>query len=357
MKSTAYAALLGASAGIVQAQIGYDCDGSHFPNYEDCEFRTHIHVDNRILIVSPGDSVVDFYGFRDNTDVVAYNGEDGPEPSCTWWYWKDGNCRITNCWSITNDEAGSRLEQTGDNLARIYDGTKSVCQKLKAGGRSNSTPDENGNIITYTTVYNDPDRNPPSAKLRSRDGAPTPDRFVRETVTLAQHEQWVNDTQQRQSNRDLGPLARESKIQAAVKAAKRENGDDGYYINNTGKTVRQEGVFDTGPRASNGVTTMYSTTKSKTFTSTTSANIGAAFEIFSAGISYEYSESDSFSVTKGHSFTPDCAGNQQGQAFFYPFFDYYDVTFSPSGQRADVWLTVDAGDMFIQGEFEVQCLG
>jgi hypothetical protein len=40
MKSTTYAALLGASAVIVQGQIGYDCDGSHFPNYEDCEFRT-----------------------------------------------------------------------------------------------------------------------------------------------------------------------------------------------------------------------------------------------------------------------------------------------------------------------------
>ena len=180
---------------------------------------------------------------------------------------------------------------------------------------------------------------------------------MKETVTLEQHKEWVNRTQQRHSDHDSGPHSRVSSINNAIAASKREDGDDGWYINNTGKTVRQEGVFDTGPRANNGVTTSYSTTKSKTFTTTTSANIGAAFEVFSAGIGYEYSESDSFSVTEGYEFTPKCEGNQQGQAFFYPFFDYYDVTFSPSGQRADVWLPVDAGNMFVQGEFEVQCLG
>ena len=95
--------------------------------------------------------------------------------------------------------------------------------------------------------------------------------------------------------------------------------------------MRQEGVFDTGSRANNGVKASYSTTESKTFTTTTSANIGAAFEVFSAGIGYEYSEPDFFSVTEGYEFTPKCDGNQQGQAFFYPFSDYYDVTFS----RAD----------------------
>lgn len=306
--------------------------------------------------VNLGDSIIDFYSFRDNNDVVSYNGEDGPEPSCTWWYWKDGNCRITDCWTVTNEYAGTRLEQTGANLARGYDNIKGICQKLKAGGQSDASPDENGKVMTYTTVFNDPDQSPPSAKLRSRDGEPTPDRFVKETVTLEQHNQWVNRTQQRHSDHDSGPHSRVSSVNNAI-AAKREDGDDGWYINNTGKTVRQEGVFDTGPRANNGVKTSYSTTKSKTFTTTTSANIGAAFEVFSAGIGYEYSESDSFSVTEGYEFTPKCDGNQQGQAFFYPFFDYYDVTFSPSGQRADVWLPVDAGDMFVQGEFEVQCLG
>lgn len=228
---------------------------------------------------------------------------------------------------------------------------------MKAGGKWPSSPDENGNSITYTTVYNDPDQSPPSAKLRSRDSTPTPDRFVKETVTLQQHDEWVNATQQRQSERNPGPQSRASSEDSAIAAVKREDGDDGWFINNSGKNVRQEGVFDTGPRASNGIKTSYSTTKSKTFTTTTSANIGAAFEIFSAGVGYEYSESESFSVTEGFEFTPNCDGNQQGQAFFYPFFDYYDVSFTPSGQRSDVWLPVDAGDGFIQGEFDVQCLG
>jgi hypothetical protein len=116
-------------------------------------------------------------------------------------------------------------------------------------------------------------------------------------------------------------------------------------------------VFDTGPRANNGVKTSYSITKSKSFTSTTSANIGGAFGVFSAGVSFEYSETDSFSVTEGYEFTPKCKRNQQGQAFFYPIFDYYDVISTPRGQCADVWLPVDAGHMLIKGEFEVQCLG
>ena len=121
--------------------------------------------------------------------------------------------------------------------------------------------------------------------------------------------------------------------------------------------MRQEGVYDTNPRANNGIKTIYSTTKSKNFTATTSANIGAAFNVFSAGISWEFSEIDSLSVTRGYEFTPKCKRNQQGQALFYPFLDYYDVTFYPSGQRADIWLPVDAGNGFIQGEFEIQCLG
>lgn len=308
--------------------------------------------------VNPGGAIIDFFGFRDeNSGVVAYNGENGPEPSCTWWYWMDGNCRITTCWTVTNEYWGSRMTQTGENLAITYDGAKSVCEKLKAGGQSNASPDGNGKIATFTTIFNDPDQSPPSAKLRSRDGALTPDRFVKETVTLEQQEQWVNRTQQRHSDRDSGPTSHTSLANNATKAAKREEGDNEYLINNTGKTVRQEGVFDTGPRGNNGIKTSYSTTKSKTFTTTMSANVGAVFEIFSAGVSYEYSESESFSVTEGYEFTPMCEGNQQGQAFFYPFFDYYDVTFYPSGQRADIWLPVDAGNGFIQGEFEIQCLG
>ena len=140
--------------------------------------HSDIQLDTADLATS-GDSIIDFYNFRDNNDVVSYNGEEGPEPSCTWWYWKDGNCRITDCWTVTNEYAGTRLEQTGANLARGYDNIKGICQKLRAGGQSDSSPDENGKVITYTTVFNDPDQSPPSAKLKSRDGKPTPDRFVK----------------------------------------------------------------------------------------------------------------------------------------------------------------------------------
>jgi hypothetical protein len=37
MKHFACAAILAVSANVVQAQIGIDCDGAHYPNYDDCE--------------------------------------------------------------------------------------------------------------------------------------------------------------------------------------------------------------------------------------------------------------------------------------------------------------------------------
>lgn len=110
MKLSACAAIVAASANLAWAQIGIDCDGSHYPNYDDCECSGTMTSNQLQLTQQTGDSVVDFYNFRDNTDVISYNGEDGPEPSCTWWYWKDGNCRITNCWTVTNEYAGQRLE-------------------------------------------------------------------------------------------------------------------------------------------------------------------------------------------------------------------------------------------------------
>jgi hypothetical protein len=40
MKHFACAAVLAASANVVRAQIGIDCDGAHYPNYEDCELSS-----------------------------------------------------------------------------------------------------------------------------------------------------------------------------------------------------------------------------------------------------------------------------------------------------------------------------
>jgi len=37
MKHFACIAILAVSANVVQAQIGIDCDGAHYPNYDDCE--------------------------------------------------------------------------------------------------------------------------------------------------------------------------------------------------------------------------------------------------------------------------------------------------------------------------------
>jgi hypothetical protein len=257
---------------------------------------------------------------------------------------------------MTNEDYGKRMEVDGGTLVGTYDNIKGFCEKFKAGGQSDSyisrwndaTHSAEEKLWGYTTIFNDPDQSPPSAKLRSLDGVATPNRFVGETVTLEQHEQWVNRAQQRPSTDGTGVHSRVSSVKSAIGAARRKDGDNGWCINHSAKTVRQESVFDARPRANNGVKTSYSITKSKSFTSTTSANIGGAFELFSAGVSFEYSETDSLSVTEGYEFTPRCKRNQQGRAFFYPFFDYYDVIFTPSGQRADVWLPVDAGHLFIK---------
>ena len=40
MKHFACATILAFSANVVRAQIGIDCDGAHYPNYDDCELSS-----------------------------------------------------------------------------------------------------------------------------------------------------------------------------------------------------------------------------------------------------------------------------------------------------------------------------
>jgi hypothetical protein len=49
MKHFACAAILAASANIVRAQIGIDCDGAHYPNYEDCESSSTMTFNRTLL--------------------------------------------------------------------------------------------------------------------------------------------------------------------------------------------------------------------------------------------------------------------------------------------------------------------
>ena len=282
---------------------------------------------------------------------MAYNGQDGPEPSCTWWYWKEGNCRISECWTVTNQYSNDnngpeRLEVTGDNIGRAYDSIKGKCQKMKAGGRSSASKSADGKVWVYTEVTNDPEQSPPS-RIRRHLG-PTADRVVKETVSLEEYEEWRKGLEERQK--------RAAGVDTAI-MSKRSDDDNEYYINNSGTNVRKDDEYDVGPRASNGVTTEYSTSNSKSWTTTVSANIGGAFKMFTAGIGFEHSETTEFTITKGMKFTPKCEGNQKGQAKFYPYFNYYDVTFYPSATRVDIWIPVEDSDKFIKGDIEIECLG
>ncbi|KAL2211534.1 hypothetical protein CC79DRAFT_1363830 [Sarocladium strictum] len=319
-------------AGVAYAQNGITCDGSHFPNYDDC------------------DAVIDYWGFRDGPNVITWNGEMGPEPSCTWYYWEGGNCRISACWTVTNqyakDNGGpERLEEWGQNFARGYGGIRGLCESKRGGGRwpasANSPPDP-------TTARK------PSAEL-----------FRKETVSLEEHDKWMAEREAKIKAREAEAAVEKTKLEArttrderraAIMNAKRADDDDSYYINNSGLYLRKPDTYDVGPRGNNGVSTQYTVTESDTFTTSVSASIGGAFKMFTGEIGFSYEESHTFSISQGFTFTPNCEGNQQGQAFFYPFYDWYDVTFYPSATRAELWLPIPESDMFIKGEIVVECL-
>ncbi|EEY16431.1 predicted protein [Verticillium alfalfae VaMs.102] len=114
-----------------------DCDADFRPEWEDCQ------------------STVDYwFGEKEdwNTDTIHTHGEDGlPTPSCRWWFWEDGNCRITHCFT---DQAPAGDKAIYAYFKKDYNAIRDRCQTFRAGGfsktKSKRDDDDDDYLILFT---------------------------------------------------------------------------------------------------------------------------------------------------------------------------------------------------------------
>jgi hypothetical protein len=177
--------------------------------------------------------------------------------------------------------------------------------------------------------------------------------IVKGSSTLEEYLEWRNDTasdSERMSSNSLG------KRDLSVKEpAKRQSEDDYFQINFEALGIRYPTEYEDGPRLPPGVTDKWEVSETQTFSVTTSVEMGAAFEVFSASVGLEVSESESFTVTEGLEFAVGC--KVQGQVRFYPLYNYYDILSWPSQTYIDIWIPVINGDRRVNGEIEITCIG
>lgn len=266
-----------------------------------------------------------------SSELFHQNGLDDPAPSCKWWYWEEGNCRITHCYQDTTAEGDSPRTRTGGEIFSFYDPVRSKCVDFRAGG-------EFTGALEFLNVYNDEDQAPapPRGKTVQHDNGMTEGH-----LSLEEYLEWMNDTRSAQDvKRD--PLL-----------AIRE--DDSVSLDFTALSIRNPNAYELGPRLGNGVGYTYEVTESTTFGVTTSINVGGAWSVFTASVGIEMSYEETFSVTEGLTFDVPC--QNQGQVTFYPFYDYYETTWSPSGNKVEIWVPVYTGERKVTGEIAIACLG
>ncbi|KAM0324415.1 hypothetical protein ACHAQA_008197 [Verticillium albo-atrum] len=306
-----------------------DCDADFRPEWDDCQ------------------STIDYwFGDKEDwsTDVIHTNGEQGwPTPSCRWWYWEDGNCRITHCFT---DDAPAGDKALYAYFKKDYNAIRDRCQTFRAGG---FVTELGGDYRSFLEVTNDEDSaggggevsGDPQGKLKPR---VSENGFQTGELSLEEYEEWA-------------ARRKPSRESTSKTKAKRDDDDDDFLILFTAKNVRQPGVYDRGPRMAPGVGYTYQKTEGYTVTTSVSAEIGGAFKMFTASISSSVEESESVEVSETMQYDVPCNQGQRGQVHWYPLFDYYEVEFYPSRTTAEIWLPVKGSDDFAAGEFGINCLG
>jgi len=296
---------LALSATLASAQV-YTCNGNRRPDWADCETVT-----------------LDF-AMEGNQEVFHENGLDDPAPSCKWWYKNDGNCRITHCFQDTNPGT-----ITGDGIFGLYDPIRSKCVDFRAGG-------EFTGALEFVNVYNDEDQAPAPPAAKTTVGA---NGITTGQSSLEDYLQWVNDTE-------------------AIQQTKRSNmrrEDDAVTVDFTAFSVRNPNMFENGPRLGSGVGYTYEVSDTTSYGVTTSVNVGGAWSVFTASVGIETTYEETHTVTEGLTFDVNCPN--QGQVVFWPLYDYYETTWSPSGNKVEIYVPVLVGDKKISGEIAISCLG
>lgn len=352
---------LAMSLGLTNAQVRF-CDANRRPNWEDCQFPI-VHLFNCCMTapanhsIPPGDSLMADFGMQCSTEIAHINGELDPAPSCMHWWWIDGNCLVTHCFQEEpNDGEGDPRSLTLGQVHQLYEPIQSRCSVLRAGGEFT------GNF-EFVNVFNDEggDGGPSKrdievkrALFQSLKGESLPNGMMKGHSSLAEYLEWRNDTASA-AERMASDILDQGDL-GLRELAKRQNENDDYFqIQFEALGIRHPTDFERGPRLSSGVAYTWETSETQTFSVTTSVSMGASWNIFTASVGVEMTESESFTVTEGLTFDVDCPN--QGQITFYPLYDYYEVISHPSETTVEIWIPVLSSDRKVNGEIAVACLG
>lgn len=284
--------------------------------------------------ISTGKSVVEYFGMEGNTEIFHQNGLNDPAPSCAWWYWNDGNCRLTHCFK----DGDTANYVVGNLLFNYYDFVRSKCVPFRAGGTFHDP-------IAFLDIYNDEDEStlPPTgsvANIETHENG-----MVSGKLSLDEYMEWRNATDAAKAEKESAKLLRYRQV----------DGDDSVEIHFTATSVRNPQRYELGPRLGSGVGYTYESSKSTKFGVVTTLEIGGAWSIFTASAGIEMSFEETFTVTEGLQFNVQC--ENQGQITFWPFYTYYEVTFQPSGTSGTIWVPEPTGDRTVNGEIAVGCVG
>jgi len=311
-----------AGLGLVNAQTTF-CDGALRPSYADC------------------DQVMIDFDMEGSTHITHTNGLENPAPSCWHWWRVDGNCLISHCFEEEpNDDPNNPRTITDGQVHQLYKRVQDRCSQLPAGGRFEGA-------FEFLWVTNDEGGNgPPSRRAMKRAEFPGLNVDILANgmgsghSSLEDYLEWRNDTKTAEIEK---------------RQTKRQSEDDSWDISFTALNIRNPDVFTRGLRFSSGVEYKYEVQESETYSATTSVSMGAALEVFSASVGVEVTESETFTVTEGITFSVDCP--DQGQITFWPLYNYYEVKGYPSEQEYEIWIPVLTPDRRITGEIAVACLG
>lgn len=217
---------------------------------------------------------------------------------------------------------------------------KSWCEPQNAGGQ---TRPSNG---IFASAYNDPDWIP-GGQLNSLQA------FNAKTKTMDNGQKQVRMSVE--EFREWSNVTSEQPMEARH-VTKRQ--DDEWNSLLTFRNVARDGYREQASgRLSSGVTQTWSFTETISFTTSTSAEMGVSlWEIFSASMSVETSETHSEAAQSGLSFTSgDCP--DQGIVYFVPLWNQYVGYWSSDPDtEITVWIPQALGD-FVDGSFETECLG
>ncbi|KAL2213995.1 hypothetical protein CC79DRAFT_1391877 [Sarocladium strictum] len=330
MKSVTLASMA-MSLGLANAQVRF-CDANRRPNWEDCK------------------TVVEDFAMEGNPEIAHINGELDPAPSCMHYWHNDGNCLITHCFQEepTENPDGPR-EITLGQIHQLYDPIRSRCSTLRAGG-------EFTGAFEFVNVFNDEDRGGGGgAEAVKRglfaEGGRTSEGLIKGHSTLDQYLEWRNDTASDNERIASDVLQKRNNPEPV----KRQNDDDYFQIEFEALGIRHPTDYERGPRLGSGVGYEWEVTESQTYSVTTSVSMGASWNIFTASIGVEATESETFTVREGITFDVDCPN--QAQITFYPLYDYYEIISHPSETRNEIWIPVLTSNRKVNGEVATSCLG